>query len=216
MTEIHHDARVVKIDEYISTSYDKVATVADNIDAILNALATSENDHSGLINLDTPNQHPQAAVTGLVDALAVHTSQITALENEDIDLAALLQQHTDLVTQHFEDVPAADGLLYFRSDRAWVEFDPADHNHDALYSAITHNHDADYAAITHNHDADYAALVHNHDLDYDALGAAATVQSNLDSHDHDGVYAPLGSISTGTTLPSPAGYAEGSIFLVVL
>lgn len=194
MTEIHHDARVVKIDEYTSTAYDKVATVADNIDAILNALATSENDHSGLINLDTPNQHPQAAITGLVEALAVHTFQITSLENEDIDLAALLQQHADLVTKHFEDVPEDDDISYLRKNREWVAFDITEHTHDADYAAIDHDHGTKYAPLVHTHD--YAATDHTHDYNYDAD------------------YLGIDMLDTGTTLPDPAGYPEGAVFMV--
>ena len=68
------------------------------------------------------------------------------------------------------------------------------HNHDNDYytqvqidsklsgkSDTTHNHDTLYAAKTHNHDGVYATSGHNHDTKYDAKGAAAAVQTNLDT-----------------------------------
>lgn len=71
---------------------------------------------------------------------------------------------------------------------------PSSHDHNDEYyiksevdsklsdkSDKTHNHDSVYADIDHNHDGVYATAGHNHDSKYDAKGAAAAVQTNLNT-----------------------------------
>ena len=213
------------VDKFIGTAYDKVAYVADHLDEILAALATSESDHSGLINLGNPDQHPQAAIIGLVTELAQHATEMDGL-------LTMLETHESLTTIHFVDTSLDDGVEYVRKNRAWViPTFVVPHDHDTLYDAI-----GAAAAVQANLDA------HDHDSQYDPLGASDAVQTDVDalearynaheiatnphsitpagigaspdSHNHDDRYEILGMINSGSSLPSASGFPEGAYFVV--
>ena len=54
---------------------------------IRNSSPRGTNDHSQLINRDSPDQHPMSAITGLEDALGdcVKVGDYAALTTQDID-----------------------------------------------------------------------------------------------------------------------------------
>jgi len=211
------------VEKYIGSAYDKVALVADNLDAILAVGAGGAGDHDGLLNTDLADSHPQAAITSLVTDLAALVAADVALQLAYDNLVVTQANHTDNTEIHFLDVPV-NGVEYVRIDKTWAV--AAAHNHDTQYDPIGAGQAA-ADVVQGNLDAHEALfLAHHHDLLYDALGAAATVQANVDNlavtvnsnlttlNGHMAEAAKHTPIYSGTVLPAPGGYNEGDVFLV--
>ena len=211
------------VEKYIGSAYDKVALVADNLDAILAIGGGGTGDHSVLLNRDLADAHAQAAITNLVTDLAALVAADLALQTAYDNLVVTHSNHTDNTDIHFADVPV-NGVEYVRLDKAWVV--AAAHNHDLAYDPLGAGQAA-ADVVQGNLDTHEAVFVaHHHNLLYDALGAAAAVQASVDNlavtvnsnltslNAHIAEAAKHTPIYSGIALPAPGGYNEGDVFLV--